>query len=134
MSDLRQNVRGERVTTFREPFPILYVNDVARAADFYASTFGFDVAYRWPAEGALEFAFLRLEPLGIGIAARHGAAHNRGSDFELCIYTDDVDAAAERLRAAGAEEVTAPADQPWGERLTYFRDADGHLLHVTAPL
>ena len=122
------------MTRFREAFPILYVDDVERSAAFYTSTFGFEVRYRWPAEGALEFAFLRLEPLGIGIASRHGAAHNRGRDFELCIYTDDADDAAERLRAAGAEEVTAPADQPWGERLTYFRDADGHLLHVTARL
>ena len=122
------------MTGFREAFPILYVEDAARAAEFYASTFGFEVAYRWPAEGALEFAFLRLEPLGIGVASRRGAAHNRGRDFELCIYTDDADAAAEQLRAAGAEEVTAPTDQPWGERLAYFRDGDGHLLHVTARL
>lgn len=120
------------MTTFKEPFPILYVEDVERAVEFYCSTFGFTASFRWPPEGALEYAFLRLEPLGIGIARKQ--EHNLGRDFELCIYTDDTDAAAERLRAAGAEEIEPPTDMPWRERLTYFRDADGHLLHVTQPL
>jgi lactoylglutathione lyase len=119
------------VTRFREAFPIFYAQDVARAVDFYRSAFGFELAFRWPAQGdELEFAFLRLEPLGIGIAREPLA----DEQFQLCIYTDDVDAAAERLRAAGAEEVQPPTDQPWGERLAFFRDLDGHLLHVTMRL
>lgn len=48
------------------------------------------------------------------------------------LYADDVDAAAERLRAAGATEVIAPADQAWGERLCTFVDPNGHLIHVGA--
>ena len=104
---------------------------MARAADFYCATFGFELAYRWPPEGhELEYAFLRLPPLGIGIAREPIA----DEPFQLCIYTDDVDAAAEALRAAGAEEVEPPTDQPWGERLTFFRDPDGNLLHVAMPL
>jgi lactoylglutathione lyase len=119
------------VTRFREPFPIVYVEDVESAVDFYVSSFGFEVGFRWPAEGALSFAFLKLEPLGIGIGSRH--EHSVG-DFELCIYTDDVDAAAARLGAAGADEVMAPRDEPWGERRAYFHGPDGTLLHVVAPL
>jgi lactoylglutathione lyase len=120
------------VTAFKEAFPILYSDDVGRAADFYRSTFGFEQSFRWPAEGdELEFVFLRLPPLGIGIAKRQPIGDE---DFQLCIYTDDLDAAAERLRAAGAEEVQPPQDMPWGERLTYFHDLDGNLLHVTMPL
>ena len=120
------------MTSFREPFPILYADDVERAVEFYVSTFGFHVAFRWPAEGNLTFAFLRLEPLGIGIGSRADASY--GGDFELCLYTDDVDAAAERLRSAGAKELMPPRDEPWNERRTYFRDRDGHVLHVCAPL
>ena len=119
---------------FREAFPIILVDDVGRAIEFYVSTFGFEVTFRWPLEGRTEFAFLRLEPLGIGIGARGAAEDDRGRDFALCLYTDDADAAAERLRAGGAEEVLPPTDQPWGERLTSFRDGDGHLIHVVARL
>jgi uncharacterized glyoxalase superfamily protein PhnB len=115
------------VTAFREAFPILTVADVDRATQFYCSTFGFERTYGFDEAGKTVFAFLQLEPLGIGLARRQAADD---PDFALGIYADDVDDAAERLRAAGAEQVTAPADQEWGERLCTFRDADGHLIHV----
>jgi 2-methylcitrate dehydratase PrpD len=41
---------------------------------------------------------------------------------------------AAELAARGFEEVRPPTDEPWGERLAYFRDPDGHLVHVTARL
>jgi PhnB protein len=117
------------MTSFREAFPIITVEDVDRAAEFYCSTFGFEKAYAFEDGGHTAFAFLKLEPLGIGIARRSG---EDDPDFALWLYADDVDAAAERLREAGAEEVLAPTDQAWGERLCTFRDGDGHLLHVGA--
>ena len=115
------------VTRFREAFPILAVDDVDRAVDFYCSTFGFEKTYGLDEDGATAFAFLRLEPLGIGIARRGSASD---ADVALWVYADDVDAAAERLRAAGADELAAPADQAWGERMCTFRDVDGHVIHV----
>ena len=127
---------------FHDAFPILYTEDVEGLARFYVEAFGFEQAFKWPAGGGeAEYVFLRLEPVGIGIGRppEHGEAWGRpvpagGADgVELCIYTDDVDAAAERLRELGARELAAPADQPWGERLTYFLDPDGRALHVTQP-
>jgi lactoylglutathione lyase len=120
------------VTAFRDPFPILYVEDVARSIDFYVSTLGFEVGFRWEEDGETTFAFLRLEPSGIGVAPR-GPESDAGRDFELCLYADAA-AAAARLRAAGAKEVLAPQDEPWGERRACFHDPDRHLLHVAAKL
>lgn len=116
------------MTAFREAFPILAVEDVDRAADFYCSTFGFERTYAFEEDGRTAYAFLRLEPLGIGLARRAPDA----PAVALWVYADDVDEAAERLRAVGAEEVSPPADQPWGERTCTFRDLDGHLVHVGA--
>jgi lactoylglutathione lyase len=128
--------------TFREAFPIIYAADVERTVSFYCELLGFELAFRWPADTQqpLEFAFLRLEPLGIGIGRAdtetlHGRVPTPGAaSFELCVYTDDTDAAAERLRAAGARELRPPEDMPWGERLCYFADPDGNTLHITAKL
>ena len=124
------------MTAFREAFPILYVDDVRSAADRYVSTLGFEEVYRFPPGGDPDFVFLKLEPLGIALSKRAGYAveFNTGRDFELCIYADDVDAAAADLRANGFEEVRPPTDEPWGERMGYFRDPDGHLLHIAARL
>ena len=124
---------------FRGPFPILYASDVARSVDFYRGAFGFRIAFRWPDAGPLEYAFLQLGETGIGIGGSadplHGqpAAAAGPARFELCIYTDDVEAAAERLRALGARELVPPTDQPWKERLCYFEDPDGNPIHITAP-
>jgi lactoylglutathione lyase len=130
------------VTTFRTPFPIIYASDADRSVRFYCDAFGFEVTFRWPADGeTLEFAFLELGNAGIGIAGTteslHGlpvAAGAPPAHFELCIYAEDVDAAAERLRALGARELLPPTDQPWQERLCYFVDPDGNPLHITAPI
>jgi uncharacterized glyoxalase superfamily protein PhnB len=111
-------------------FPIIYVDDVESSARFYEEAFGFERTFRWPLEGGpLEYVALRRGDSHLGI----GQGEGRGG-FELCLYVEDVDAVAERLRALGAREVSAPADQPWGERLTYFDDPDGHRLHVTMQL
>ena len=123
---------------FREPFPILHVADVERSVRFYVDCFGFEVGFRWPEEGALEFAFLRLGETGIGIAGRAApdlpdwpSGRETGA-FQLCIYAEDADAAAERLVSLGARQLTAARTQPWGERLAFFDDPDGNLIHVTA--
>ena len=120
------------MTTFREPFPIIYVDDVPAAVAFYETALGFETRYRWPAEGDATFAFLRLEPLGIAVSAR-ATATDPNRDFELCVYTDDADTAADRIRGAGAAEIQPPQLEPWGERRAYFRAPDGTLLHIAQP-
>jgi lactoylglutathione lyase len=117
------------VTTFRDAFPILYVDDVDQAAELYRTTFGFEETFRHENDaGVADFAFLTLDPLGVGIGKRPD--DDEGRDFALWIYTDDVDDAAERLGYVGATEVLPPTDQPWGERICSYIDPNGHLIHV----
>ena len=129
------------MTTFRTPFPIVYASDVERSARFYEDAFGFERTFRWPPEGALDYAFLRLGEHGLGVGVHSAAGAHLGAPaadaparFELCIYTDDVDAAAERLRHVGAQELLAPQDMPWNERVAYFADPDGNPIQITAPI
>ena len=128
------------MTAFRTPFPILYTSDPQRSLEFYREAFGFELAFRWPADGELEYGYLTLGESGIGIGRAAAPLHGLPvtatgpARFELCIYTDDTDAAAARLRELGACELLPPTTQPWGERLCYFADPDGNPLHVTAPV
>ena len=125
---------------FRTPFPIVYARDVERSVRFYRDAFGFEPAFRWPPEGPLEYAFLRLgeQAIGVGQSSAVGPAIGHAPDaaaparFELCIYTDDVDAAAGHLRAIGAQQLHAVQDMPWGERIAYFSDPDGNPIHVAS--
>ena len=47
--------------------------------------------------------------------------------------TEDCDATFERIRAAGAEVLQEPIDQPYGVRDCAFRDPAGNMLHLTQP-
>ena len=49
--------------------PTIY--DVAQASAFYCSTLGFEETYRNEDEHGVEFAFLALEPYGIGLGRRN---------------------------------------------------------------
>ena len=125
---------------FREPFPILHVADVERSVAVYTEAFGFEVGFRWPEEGPIEFAFLRLGETGIGIGRAEPpslpdwpAGRDLGS-FQLCIYADDTSAEAARLRALGLNQVTEPREMPWGEKLAFFEDPDGNLIHIASVL
>jgi lactoylglutathione lyase len=119
---------------FREAFPILQAGDVDRLARFYVEAFGFEMGYRFPGDGAIEYVFLKLAPLGIGIArqadgmppARQPAA------FELWIYADDADAAVDQVIAAGATLLEAASDQPWGERVALVGDPEGNRIRIGA--
>ncbi len=44
--------------------------------------------------------------------------------------TDDCDATFERIRAAGAEVLQEPNDQPYGVRDCAFRDPAGNLIRI----
>jgi catechol 2,3-dioxygenase-like lactoylglutathione lyase family enzyme len=48
-------------------------------------------------------------------------------------HTDDLDATFEKVRAAGAEIVQEPADQPWGTRDCAVRDPSGNLVRIDQP-
>jgi uncharacterized glyoxalase superfamily protein PhnB len=118
--------------------PMLSVADLASSLAFYQDLLGGTEIFRFPDEDP-EFVTLKLgeSDLGIGPVANpplHGQAQRpaSGHRIELCVWVDDVDEVAARVRAAGAPVVMDPADQPWGERCAFIEDPDGNLLLLTA--
>jgi catechol 2,3-dioxygenase-like lactoylglutathione lyase family enzyme len=62
-------------------------------------------------------------------------AATAGDDALLQIRVDDVDAAADFLRAKGVRLVTEPHDQrAWQMRIAHVRDPVGHLIELYSPL
>ena len=51
---------------------------------------------------------------------------------ELYLLCDDLDAAVERARSAGAELLSEAAERSWGDRVAYLRDLDGHVLALAS--
>lgn len=99
------------------------VPDLAAATAFYAAAFGWSFADYGPGYAGIRDP--RGDEVG-GLAA--GAAAATGGPFVL-LYSDDLDATAAAVRAAGGEIVNGPYPVPGGRRF-HFTDPGGTELGV----
>ncbi|MFE9563804.1 VOC family protein [Streptomyces sp. NPDC006487] len=124
------------------------VDDHDKALAFYRDALGMevrnDVAFegmRWVTVGSPEQPDVEivLEPPladpGSSPADRQAMAQllAKGMLRGVIFSTDDVDATFERIRAAGAEVLQEPVDQPYGVRDCAFRDPAGNMLRFNQP-
>jgi lactoylglutathione lyase len=122
----------------------LLVDDFDASFRFYRDVIG--LRPKWGAEGETYASFdvgtqaaLALfdgaemaETVGTASLPARAGARDR---FVLVLEVEDVDAAAERVRAAGARIVTEPDDHvDWGIRTCHLRDPEGNLLELESPL
>lgn len=131
----RQTVAGEygqwtegTVCLMTDAFPIVSVGNLDAVVKFYARL-GFSATYQFPADGQPEFVTIERNGSTIGVAARHETQPER---FSYWVYVDDVDALFATLTGAGAEVVSEPRNEPWGERVASVRDPDGNVVHIGA--
>ena len=102
------------------------VDDAKR---FYQQIFGLELLmdHGWIA------TYGSSEKMDVQISfASHGGSGTATPD--LSIEVDDVDAALERVKAAGLPVEYGPVDEPWGVRRFYVRDPFGKLVNVLAHL
>ncbi|WP_433831517.1 VOC family protein [Actinoplanes sp. CA-015351] len=122
------------MAVFRDAHPIVYTENLDVSLAFYRDLLGFAETYRFGdfVSLSLSGATVSIAQVSDGQAGSHGLpVHPRaGHQFELCVYTDDVDTAIGELRSAGVPVLVEPADQPWGERMAYVADPDGHPVMI----
>jgi lactoylglutathione lyase len=126
--------------SFHEAFPIIYTADLSTALAFYRDALGMTETFRFPSDGEPTFVSLTLaDNSGLALAGPgatppfHGLPVRPGANaFELCVYTDDVDAAVALLRAGGHPVLYEPTNQPWNERMAYVADPDGNAVMICA--
>jgi uncharacterized glyoxalase superfamily protein PhnB len=116
-------------------YPTLRYRDARAAMDFLERAFGFEQVFVAAGEGEeVVHAELRY---GVGMVMVSESRAPRagpppGQDFttaehSIYVVVDDVDAHAERARAAGAEIFRGPVDTEYGSREYSARDLDGYL-------
>lgn len=116
----------------------LVTADVDRLIRFYEAVTGAGHGREGPQY--LEFA---APCEGLAIAGGGGAvqaygegvvvtAQNRSAILDFAV--DDVDVEVARLRPFVTDWVMEPTDMPWGNRIALFRDPDGNLVNLFAPI
>jgi predicted enzyme related to lactoylglutathione lyase len=124
------------------------VDDHDKALGFYRDALGLEVrndvsfeGMRWVTVGspAQPDVDIVLEP---PVGDPNASAKDKEAAAELLakgllraviLRTDDVDAAFERVRAAGGEVLQEPIDQPYGVRDCAFRDPSGNMVRLNQP-
>src|SRR5215208_4059928 len=112
--------------------PMLTVSDAPAAAAFYASAFGAVELDRQVAPGGQAVIELAIGNCRFFAVDENPPAQNLapqtlgGTSVRLNLIVDDPDAAAAEAIAAGATEVFAVADQPYGLRQGRVADPWGH--------
>ncbi|HTW27310.1 MAG TPA: VOC family protein [Acetobacteraceae bacterium] len=115
----------------------IITEDTGRLVGFYEAITG--LAATWYTE---DFAELATPAVTLAIAStrtvalfKPGAAHAADNHSVIIEWrVDDVDATYRRLADGIGEVVQAPTTMPWGNRSLLFRDPDGNLVNVFAPV
>jgi catechol 2,3-dioxygenase-like lactoylglutathione lyase family enzyme len=101
--------------------------DVAKARRFYQDVLGLELL--------MDHGWIQTFGSATTMSVQVSVASEGGSGTpvpDLSIEVDDVDAAFERMKAAGFPIEYGPANEPWGVRRFYVRDPFGKLINVLA--
>jgi uncharacterized glyoxalase superfamily protein PhnB len=112
--------------------PYLLYEDVAAALTWLEEAFGFRERLRLPAQdGTVTHAEMTIGDDGVLMLGNPGPDHRDprragGASALVYVMVDDVDAHAQRARAAGATIVREPQDEVYGDRRYDVEDLAGH--------
>ncbi|MDO9029145.1 MAG: VOC family protein [Hydrogenophaga sp.] len=124
-------------------YTIIYVPDVTASLAFFE--LAFDLRRKFlhesgaygeldTGETTLSFAAHALGDMNFAGGHVHADTSAQPLGFEVALVTDDVPAAHARAIAAGAREMAAPSQKPWGQVVSYLRCPDGTLVELCTPI
>lgn len=124
-------------------YTIIYVPDVSASLEFFTRAFGIERRFLHESgtygeletgETALAFAAHDLGEMNFptGHVEAHSSAKPLG--IEIALVTPDVSSAHTRAIEAGASELSAPTQKPWGQTVSYVRCPDGTLVELCTPI
>jgi lactoylglutathione lyase len=124
-------------------YTIIYVPNVLASIEFYERAFGMqrgfvhdggDYGEQATGETTLSFAAHSLGQSNLPAGYVEASGSLKPLGVEIALVTDDVVAAHAKALAAGATELKAPMQKPWGQTVSYLRCPDGSLVELCTPV
>lgn len=104
-----------------------FTDNVAEMTDFYRALLNQE-----PVHASADMAIFMQDGVKLFIHRTYEPQEEElPPENHTAFLVDDVDKACERLTAVGLILTHPPQDYYWG-RSAYLRDADGHLIEITA--
>lgn len=124
-------------------YTIIYVPDVTASLAFFEQAFGLKRKFLHESgtygeldtgETTLSFAAHALGEMNFAGGHVHADRSAQPLGFEIALVTDNVPSAHTKAIAAGAREMAAPSQKPWGQVVSYVRCPDGTLVELCTPI
>jgi lactoylglutathione lyase len=124
-------------------YTIIYVPDVSASMEFFTHAFGIEPRFLHESgmygeleTGETTLAFAAHDLGKMNFPAGHIEAHSstKPLGIEIALLTSDVSAAHKHALEAGASELSAPVEKPWGQTVSYVRCPDGSLVELCTPI
>lgn len=113
--------------------PYLTYADAPAAIEWLCRVFGFEEVRRMEVgDGRIGHAALRFQGEQVMLASSFEEAGTKSPrelpalHQQITVYLDDVDAHFAHVQAQGAEILSEPEDQFWGDRTYWVQDLEGH--------
>ena len=130
MTDNNPTLQGKSI------MPSLTVNDL-KASEAFFTGLGFEIEDRWEHDGKLLGLMLKAGEARLGLSqddGKKGMDRVKGIGVRLYIEADgDIDAVANRAKAAGIALSREPHDTEWGTRAFEVVEPSGFLLTIASP-
>ena len=113
-------------TRFLSTTPILIVNDVVQARNFYFEKLGFEHSFQWG--DPVVYAGVKRGEVEIHLNSAFNAQNEAGKG-SVFILTNEVDQLCDQYMLRGVEIYIEPADRDYGLRDFGIRDPDGNIIN-----
>ena len=124
-------------------YTIFYVEDIERTIEFYERAFGFQRKFITPENdygelitGDTTIAFASLELGRSNFKGGFNSIENHGKPMgmEMAFVTDEIERDFQKAIDAGALQLEAVVEKPWGQKVGYLRDINGVLIEICTPV
>ncbi|MCC3860678.1 VOC family protein [Pseudemcibacter aquimaris] len=121
-------------------YTILYVKNVTQSIEFYEKAFGLE---RGMIHESGDYGELKTGTTTLSFSSRRlmtelgkspGIPDVKSPVFEIAFETNDVSAALEKAKNAGATVIQDVREEPWGQTTSYVSDKDGYLVEICSPV
>jgi PhnB protein len=116
---------------FRTLTPYLLVPGAVKLINFFKEAFGAEEIFRVARPGSDLIMHAEVRMAGSLIELADATAEFKPRASTNILYVPDVDATFQRALDAGATSLSAPMDQPYGDRQGTVKDPSGNSWHIT---
>ncbi|MBV6655347.1 MAG: VOC family protein [Mameliella sp.] len=124
-------------------YTIFYVEDIERTIEFYERAFGFQRKFITPendygelitGDTTIAFASLELGRSNFKGGFNSIENHEKPIGMEMAFVTDEIERDFQKAIDAGALQLEAVVEKPWGQKVGYLRDINGVLIEICTPV